>query len=158
MSNTDAVQNSDLAMVLEYRESPGVDATALANRQSLLAAFDALVAGDDAPFWALFDPDASFHEASCLPYGGSYAGIEEVKRGYAQMCATYSGMRSTFHEVLTAGDYCILYQTITFTVAANGNTGTLPVAEMFRFRNGRIVEWRANYFDACMVAKAITGP
>ena len=60
-------------------------------------------------------------------------------------------------RVLTAGEYCILYQTITFTVAANGNTGTLPVAEMFRFRDGRIVEWRANYFDACMVAKAIAG-
>ena len=51
---------------------------------------------------------------------------------------------SEFHEVLTAGDYCILYQTIAFTVAANGNQGGFPVAEMCRFRNGRIVEWRAN--------------
>jgi len=150
-------QDPSLAMVLEYRDSPGVDATALANRQSLLDAFEQLVEGNDGPFWALFDPDASFHEASCLPYGGSHEGLDAVKRAYEHMSSTYSGMRSVFHEVLTAGEYCILYQTITFTVAANGNTGTLPVAEMFRFRDGRIVEWRANYFDACMVAKAIAG-
>jgi hypothetical protein len=31
----------------------------------------------------------------------------------------------------------------------------LPVAELFRFRDGKVVEWRALYFDACMVSKAI---
>lgn len=149
--------NPAFAMILEYRNSPGVDATALANRQALLAAFDGLLAGDDAGFWSLFDDDASFHEASCLPYGGSHQGIAAIKRAYAQMSATFSAMRTVFHEVLTAGEFCILYQTITFTIAANGNTGSFPVAEMFRFKAGKIIEWRANYFDACAMAWAING-
>jgi len=149
--------NPDFEMILEYRTSPGVDSTALANRQALLAAFDGLLTGDDARFWALFDPGASFHEASCLPYGGSHQGIEAIKRAYGEMSATFSAMRTVFHEVLTAGEFCILYQTITFKVAANGNTGSFPVAEMFRFKEGRIVEWRANYFDACLMASAIKG-
>lgn len=150
-------ETQDFEMILEYRDSPGVDATALANRQALIQAFDQMLAGDEAPFWALFDDEASFHEASCLPYGGDHRGIAAVRKAYAEMSATYSGMRTVFHEVLTAGEYCILYQTITFRVAANGNSGTLPVAEMFRFRSGKIVEWRANYFDADLVARAIRG-
>lgn len=84
-------------------------------------------------------------------------GFAAIQRAYAEMSATYSGMRSEFHEMLTAGAYCILYQTITFTVAANDNPGNLPVAEMFRFQNSRIIEWRANYFDADLVARAIRG-
>jgi len=149
--------HNETEMVIGYRSSPGVDAAALANRQALIDAFDALLAGDDKPFWTLFDADATFHEAACLPYGGAHRGLAAIQRAYAEMCATYSAMRSEFHEVLTAGVYCILYQTISFTVAANGNSGTLPVAEMFRFQNGRIIEWRANYFDADLVARAIRG-
>ena len=148
---------ADQELVLEYKSGRGVDAQALANRQALIDVFDQLLRGEEEGFWAMFDPDACFHEASCLPYGGTHQGLDAIKAGYLQMCATFSAMRSEFHEVLTAGDYCILYQTIAFTVAANGNTGGFPVAEMFRFRNGKIVEWRANYFDACAMAKAIKG-
>jgi ketosteroid isomerase-like protein len=140
-----------------YRQSPGADERAKANRQRLIDAFDAIVAGDMAPFWALFDPDVTFHEAHCLPYGGAHQGLEATQRAYAEMSATYSGMKTVCEDVLTSGDLCILYQTITFTVAANGRTGTLPVAEMFRFRGERIIEWRANYFDADLVARAIRG-
>jgi ketosteroid isomerase-like protein len=148
---------ADQTLILSYRQGKGVDEAALANRAALIAAFEALLAGDDAPFWALFHPDAVFHEASCLPYGGAHQGLDAIKRAYLQMCGTFSAMRSEFHEILTAGDYCILYQTIAFTVAANGNTGGFPVAEMFRFEDGKIAEWRANYFDACAMAAAIGG-
>jgi len=151
------VDTAEQVMVMGYKTGRGVDAQALANRQALIQVLDQLQRGEEEGFWALFDPEASFHEASCLPYGGSHHGIEAIKTAFYTMCATFSAMHTEFHEVLTAGDYCILYQSIRFTVAANGNEGGFPVAEMFRFRNGRIVEWRANYFDACLMAKLIKG-
>ena len=49
------------------------------------------------------------------------------------------------------------WQTITFEAAATGKTGTLPVAELFRFRSGKVIEWRAHYFDACLVAINASG-
>ena len=153
---TDAV-DEPFQMTPLYRQSPGADERAKANRQRLIAAFDAIVAGDMAPFWALFDPGVTFHEAHCLPYGGAHQGLEATQRAYGEMCAAYSGMKTVCEDVLTSGDLCILYQTITFTVAANGRTGTLPVAEMFRFRGDKIIEWRANYFDADLVARALRG-
>ena len=151
------VDTAEQVMVMGYKAGRGVDEQALANRQALIEVLDQLQRGEEEGFWALFDPDASFHEASCLPYGGSHQGIEAIKAAFYTMCATFSAMHTEFHEVLTAGDYCILYQSIQFTVAANGNQGGFPVAEMFRFRDGRIVEWRANYFDACLMAKLIKG-
>ena len=41
----------------------------------------------------MFAPDATFHEASCLPYGGSHQGLDAIKPGYQEMCATFSQMR-----------------------------------------------------------------
>jgi limonene-1,2-epoxide hydrolase len=58
--------------------------------------------------------------------------------------------------VLASRDMVILYEIISFTAKATGESGTLPVCELFRFRDGKVVEWRAFYFDACQVAKALT--
>jgi ketosteroid isomerase-like protein len=150
---TDAADAGE--MDLQYRERPRDRATAERNREALLAAFDALKSGDDARFWGLFDPAVSFHEAACLPYGGTHEGLEATQRAFARMAATFSKMHSVFEQVLAEGDLVILYQTITFEVAANAQAGSIPVAELFRFREGRIIEWRALYFDADLVARAI---
>jgi limonene-1,2-epoxide hydrolase len=69
----------------------------------------------------------------------------------------YSSMRAELETVSAAGDTCVLTQTITFQVRDTGRTGVMPVVEVYRFRNGRIVDWRACYFDASMVADALTG-
>jgi ketosteroid isomerase-like protein len=135
--------------------APSVDATALANRQALIDAYKALP--DYAPYWALLDPDVTFHEAPCLPYGGSHSGLEAVQRAFAQVAETFSENHVEHHEVLTAGEYCVAYMTCSWRVAANGNRCMQPVTEILRFRNGKIIDWRVNYFDAAMVAKAIAG-
>jgi ketosteroid isomerase-like protein len=153
----DSAGDQDLAMVLQFRDAPGFDETAARNRETLIAALGRIEAGDFAAFWDIFDPDVTFHEAACLPYGGAHRGLEATQRAYASLCACYSDMHSTMEAVLASRDLCILYQTITFRVAANGQGGTLPVCEIFRFRDGRVTEWRACYFDADFVARALAG-
>ena len=148
---------SDQKMIVQFCDSPEADAVARANRKTLIDALSSLMAGGEAAFWAIYDPDVVFHEAPGLPYGGAHHGLEATKSAFAEMCATYADMHTVFEAVLADQDIVILYQTITFKVAANGNTGTLPVSEMFRFRDGKVIEWRALYFDTAMVAKAITG-
>lgn len=153
----DSAENSDLAMVLAFREAPGFDEVAQRNRELLTGALDQIEAGNIEAFWDIFDRDVTFHEASCLPYGGTYRGLEETKRGYAAMSATFSEMKSEMEAVLASRDLCILYQTITFRTAQAGIVGSFPVCEVFRFRDGKVIEWRACYFDACLMAKAISG-
>lgn len=153
----DSAESSDMAMVLAFREAPGFDEVAQRNRERLTGALDQIEAGDFEAFWDIFDPDVTFHEASCLPYGGTYRGLDETKRGYAAMAATFSEMKSEMEAVLASRDLCILYQTITFRTAQAGIAGSFPVCEVFRFRDGKVIEWRACYFDACLMAKAISG-
>ncbi len=149
--------NEDMAMVLDFRAAPGFDQTAQANRALLTGALDQIEAGEFEAFWDIFDPEVTFHEASCLPYGGTYEGLEATKRGYGAMAATFSEMKSVMEAVLASRDLCVLYQTITFRTKDTGRTGSFPVCEVFRFRAGKVIEWRACYFDACLMAKAIAG-
>lgn len=153
----DTGQSEDQAIVMRFRDIPVTDAVAEGNRRILIDALKKLIGGDSEGFWAIYDPDVVFHEASCLPYGGEHRGLAATKAAFAQIEETFGAMKSVFEAVLAAEDIVILYQTITFTVRGNGNSGSLPVAELFRFRNGKVIEWRAHYFDACLVATAING-
>lgn len=154
----DAVAEATIrGMTLDYRNRPEDPDTVRRNRQAILDMLDAADSGSLDALWDIMDPDVTFHEAACLPYGGAHRGLEATRRGYAKLGETFSELKTAIEAVLAAGDVVIIYQTINFRVRANGNTGTLPVAELFRFRNGKVIEWRALYFDADLVAKAIAG-
>jgi ketosteroid isomerase-like protein len=153
MDTADANQ----AMVLDFRVAPGFDASAEANRALLVGALEQIEAGNFDAFWDIYDHDVTFFEASCLPYGGEHRGLEATKRAYAQLSATFSEMRAVMEAVLASRDLCVLYQTITFRTAEAGVAASFPVCEVFRFRDGKVIEWRACYFDACLMAKAISG-
>lgn len=103
------------------------------------------------------DNDVTFHEASCLPYGGTHRGLEATKAAYARLCSSFVSMHAEMEAVLASRDIVVLYQTITFVAKDTTIGGTLPVCELFRFKEGKVIEWRALYFDACVVAKALTG-
>lgn len=145
------------AMVLDFRTAPGFDATAEANRTQLVGALEQIEAGNFEAFWDIYDHDVTFYEASCLPYGGAHRGLAATKQAYAQLSATFSEMSAVMEAVLASRDLCVLYQTITFRTAEAGVRASFPVCEVFRFRDGKVIEWRACYFDACLMAKAING-
>ena len=151
-SDTD---NLTQGMVLAYRDAPAYDETAAANRQAIADALDAIQAGDFEALWRIYDPDVTFHEASCLPYGGSHRGLEATKAAYAVLCDCFSSMHAVMETLLASRDVVILHQQITFTAKATGKQGSFPVCELFRFRDGKVIEWRAHYFDACLMADAL---
>jgi uncharacterized protein len=148
---------SGFQLELQYREAPEDVEKSRRNQEILLHVFDRMAAGDVDAFWAIFDPDMVFHEAACLPYGGAHKGIPAAQAAVERLLSCYTSMRAVFEGVSAMGDIAIVYQTVTFRVKANGNTGSVPVAELYRFRNGKVIEWRALYFDPSMVAQAING-
>jgi ketosteroid isomerase-like protein len=141
-------------MILEYRDAPGFDETAERNRSLITDALEGLLEGDSEALWRIFDSDVTFYEASCLPYGGSHRGIEATKAAFARLQDCFSAMHSRMEAVLASRDVVVAYQNITFTAKATGKSGTLTVCELFRFRDGKVIEWRAHYLDACLVASA----
>lgn len=140
-----------------FRDTPEPDHEAARNRALIEGALEQVLAGNFDGFWDIFSPGVTFHEAACLPYGGAHVGLEATKAAYARMGSTFARMSSVLEAVMASRDLAILYQTITFEVAATGRTGSFPVCEIFRFRDGKVIEWRANYFDADLMARAIAG-
>jgi len=57
-------------------------------------------------------------------------------------------------EFLCAGDPMIAYMVFTGVSRASGQTYTGPCAELFRFANGKITEWRPIYWDTQAAAAA----
>lgn len=148
-------QDWDFQLLLNYRERPENPETVERNRTILLEALDKLVAGDTESFWSIYDPDVVFHEAPCLPYGGAHKGLQATKEAVNRMSAVYAKLRTEFEAVLTGGDIAIVYQTVTYQIKGSGETGSMPVSELYRFRNGKVIEWRAMYFDVSAVARAM---
>jgi hypothetical protein len=140
--------------MLRHRETAEERAIAERNRELLIGAIEAYGRGDEQAYWAIFDANVVFHEAPCLPYGGAHVGIEATRKAFAHLHRTFAELRAEFEAILASRDLVIVEQTVSFTGHEQGYIGTMPVAEMFRFRDGKVIEWRAHYFDSNMVAKA----
>ncbi|MET0547611.1 MAG: nuclear transport factor 2 family protein [Caulobacterales bacterium] len=127
--------------------SPGLDATAVKNRQAVVDAYKAIEAGDPNALNALLDPNIVFIEADSLPYGGTFHGIEGAQAGVAGMFGAWSHLKVEIEDILASGDMTLAYLMMTSTSRATGKVYKGHTAEMFRFKNGKIIEWRPIYWD-----------
>ena len=150
-ANTEAYQT-----VLPYRSRDASPETALRNREIILTALDAMAEGDGGPFVDLFDPDVVFYEAPGLPYGGTHRGLEATKKALSGIHETYDRTYEEIEEVAAAGDLVMLYAVVDYRVRKNGRSGTLQTLELFRFRDGKVIEWRGHYLDAASVVEDTT--
>ena len=146
-ANTEAYQT-----VLPYRSRESSPERASRNRESVLAALDAMAKGDGGPFVELFDSDIVFYEAPGLPYGGTHHGLEATKKALSGIHETYDRIYEEIEEVAAAGDLVMLYAVVDYRVRKNGRTGSLQTLELFRFREDKVIEWRGHYLDAAAVA------
>ena len=151
---TDIVDGLNYGVSLKYRSGTVTEDTER-NRRNLLDTLDRLVAGEQDALWSLFDPEVVFHEAECLPYGGSHYGIAAARAAHATIYQYFDSILIDLEQVLAAGDLAIAYATMTYRVRKNGRTGMFTLAEVYRFQGGKVIEWRVHYFDASKVAEAL---
>lgn len=149
---------TDYVTMPGYRRSAGLNGMAQRNREALIATLNAIIAGGREGLKALYHPDIVFHEADCLPYGGAHRGIDATRAAVGKLFETFDRLHTDVEDVLVSGDLAILYVHVDFRVRRNGRTGSFPACELYRFVDGKIVEWRVFYFDSNMVASAIAAP
>lgn len=135
----------DLKLLVDSKSD--IDITARRNRTALIRAYEAQLAGDLESWWAIFDKEVEFYEAESLPYGVSSKGLEAAKQGVAGMFSAWSHLKVVFEEFVAAGDLVICYIQMTATSRKTGEIYQGPVAETFRFRDGKVIEWRPIYWD-----------
>jgi uncharacterized protein len=95
----------------------------------------------------VFADDVELHEADSLPYGGVYKGIEAFKKGIGIMFDAWSDLEFHIEQFTAGGDLVIIYMQLRATGKTTGKTFSFPVAEVWRFRDGKVVEMRPIYWD-----------
>jgi len=136
-----------LELVLNLKEGSGLTDTARKNREILVTAYQAMLAGNENALAEILDPEVCFYEAKGLPYGVEAKGIEGALKGVAGMFSAWSHLYTEFQEFLAGGDIVIAYLWMRATARATGEVYEGPTAEMFRFRDSKIIEWRPIYWD-----------
>jgi ketosteroid isomerase-like protein len=110
------------------------------------ASFDLL-----APFFA---PDVVLHQASGLPYGGTWRGHEGLEQFFLAMSATWESFAITEQRFLTTSGPAVVLSQVEARAAATGRELSFPILQTLEVRDGQIAEIRPYYWDTAAIAAA----
>jgi uncharacterized protein len=100
-----------------------------------------------------YDPAISIHEAPSLPYGGNYKGFQgafDHAIGYRRAWDRLQGNaeRELGAEIIADPDHVVVLWSQKGRNPADGEAFEMPVASVYRMKEGRIVDSRMFHFDA----------
>jgi len=110
-------------------------------------AYDMLGKNDIPGFFALFAADAELHEAPSLPYGGVYRGLAAVQRGSKLVFNAWKDFTYEVLQYTAGGDLVIVHVMICGVGKNTGKSFSMPIAELWRVKDGKVVELRPFYYD-----------
>lgn len=90
-----------------------------------------------------FDLNLVMHEPACLPFGGTYVGLEQFQTFYPEVRDFYDFSR--FELLGVYGDGDVIFATIRAGLA--NSDGTIFIAEQFCFEGTKLVEVRLHICD-----------
>ena len=94
------------------------------------------------------DPNLVMHEPASLPFGGTYRGLADFQRFYPEVRRFYDFERFELLGVYADGD--TVFATIRLGIAHT--TGTMFIAEQFKFAGTKLIEVRVHICDAAAAA------
>jgi uncharacterized protein len=146
------VSDTAPAFGLTFKAREGaLDETAIRNRKII---YDLYAETNGAGIFDLLADDVVFRQAPSLPYGAELHGIEAAKEGFANVIGAWASLQVEVEELVAAGDLVIAYMMLEGVGKATGKSYSGPTAEVFRMRDGKIIEWRPLYWDTHAVRLA----
>ena len=136
-----------ISKLVGFWEQPTTEYT---NRRVVAAYFDALFrTGDFKTMATLIHPDAEYHQAEGLPYGGTFKGFENWVTMFTHAGRLYDLQiaEAPTYAVNGTKDGVVISFVIRCTSKKSGRTITMPISEHFHLRDGKIVSIRPFYFD-----------
>lgn len=124
-----------------------------AEKQALIEAlYAATGTGDFDTAETLLTDDFFVTEAEGLPYAGVYKGKTALRELYTKVMQMMdvAGLEITAH-CTTDGDYACTLLQFSF---ADPKLAPAPLAEMYRFRDGKVCEIKPFYFDPAPIVAA----
>src|SRR5450631_3165502 len=109
--------------------------------ERLRAFYQGLLVGNLAPAEALCDFDnLIMYEPEGLPYGGAYRGKKGLLDGISAINAVWKRIRFADLRYSVGEDLAIVHFTMSAISRATGKELSMPVCEVWRFRNGKAIE------------------
>jgi len=124
------------------------------NHQRILALYAAYAAGQRAAFHDILAPDITWYSAGPpdLPWAGARTGRDAV-HAYFDILSVHSDVEGyTPEHSVEQGEWLILLGTLRVRVRSNGIAEDYRKVDAFRFKDGRIAEFREYYDTASALA------
>lgn len=117
------------------------------NKDIVRSFLDAAREGEMTTVARLLHPQARIIEADSLPFGGIAAGLEGFTSLVRRVFTTFANTTVTVEEYIADGDTVVVLATMTGQSKASGEAFSMPIAEIWRLRDGLITEIKPFYHD-----------
>lgn len=107
---------------------------------------DSVMAGDMPNALSALHADCVVHEPPSLWYGGDWKGPEGFVQ-IVQIMTDKLDMTVQNYELFDAGDVTIMKANVAFTSKLTGRTLDMPVVEVYRGRDGQLIDMDIFYKD-----------
>ena len=118
--------------------------------------YEHLANGDrDGAYANVMAEDCVLHEADSLPYGGVYHGRPLMKDVLRNVVARFDEFEVEIRNYLAGGDEVVVHLHLAGVGRESRKPFSMPVMELWRIRDGKVVEMRPFLYDAAAMAKAL---
>ena len=113
---------------------------------------------DFAPIAATLDPECIIHQPASLPYGGEWRGHAGFEAWMRAFTAVWSSLEVREPELFPLGEVLVSRSHVYATARRDSRKADWPLLQLFRFRNGRILELQPFYWDTAALLASINAP
>lgn len=124
------------------------------NLQIVKDAYAASARGEPQGFTASFTDETEIHEATSLPYGGVYKGIDSFPTLIGKVLQVFSSLKFTKDHIIASGDHVISWGTLDLTGKASGKSVTIPLVEIWTIVDGKTQKLEVVYGDTAAALQA----
>lgn len=115
-----------------------------------------LADGDrDAAYANVMAEDCVLHEADSLPYGGVYHGRALMKDVLRDIVARFDEFEVEIRNYLAGGDEVVVHLHLAGVGRESRKPFAIPVMELWRIRDGKVVELRPFLYDSAAMTEAL---
>ncbi|PEQ10202.1 hypothetical protein B2G71_23625 [Novosphingobium sp. PC22D] len=118
--------------------------------------YEYLGRGDrDGAYASVIAEDCVLYEADSLPYGGVYHGRETMKDVLRGVIARFDDFEFEIRNYLAGGDEVVVHLHLKGVGRQSRKSFSIPTMELWRVRDGRVVELRPFLYDAAALSEAL---
>ena len=106
---------------------------------------------------ATLDPDVVLHQSPDLPWGGEFHGHAGYEDWARQMSRSFDRLAVEETRFFTDGDTAVIICRLVTRARQSGETLDLPMIQLVRVRDDRIVEFRPYYWNVPAYRETVRG-